>query len=184
MQPPLGLPYAELPPNERRAKLIALTNTDTPEQLKAVDFRESVGSYELLDVQLEEKADYTVRVRYTVPLSWCHSFDPAKPIGKNEGDSNLPVAQGGLVGGLLDNAMSLAMRFGSGGRFVTTLSMTTEFLAPVRPGHAYAEARCTMVGGTVGFAVVTLFREEAMKNPICHGTSTNKLAKPVKRARL
>ena len=93
---PLDLPYAELTANERRLKLIAQTNTDTPDQHKAVGFRESVGSYELLDVQLEGEVAYTVRVRYTVPLSWCHSFDPAQPIGKDEGDANLPSHRAGL----------------------------------------------------------------------------------------
>jgi hypothetical protein len=173
-----GLPFADLPVEERRAKLISLTNNpDVLARQTAVEFRKNIGNYYLLDVRLEENADYHVRVKYEVPLDWCHSFDPSLPIGTG----NLPVAQGGLVGALLDNAMSMGMRFASNGRFQTTLSMTTEFLAPVRPGTKYAQARATKVGGTVGFAEVTLFDDEAMSVPICHGTSTNKLSKPAKK---
>jgi acyl-coenzyme A thioesterase PaaI-like protein len=55
---------------------------------------------------------------------------------------------------------------------------TAEYLAPVRPGHHYAEARCTMNGATVGFAEVVLYRDEARTVAVARGTSTNKMRKP------
>ena len=58
--------------------------------------RENIGSPYFLDVKFAEDAEFHAKIRYTIPLSWCHSFDPAAPIGENEGDDNLPVVQGGL----------------------------------------------------------------------------------------
>lgn len=60
--------------------------------------RKSIGSPLFLDVKYAEDADFHAKIRYTIPLSWCHSFDPDKPVGENEGDDNLPVVQGGLIG--------------------------------------------------------------------------------------
>jgi acyl-coenzyme A thioesterase PaaI-like protein len=88
------------------------------------------------------------------------------------------VAQGGLVCACLDNAMTMALRAASNDRFQTTLSLTTEYLAAVRPGFCWVEARATMVGGTVGFAAATLYRDQAMTVPLVRATSTNKLRKP------
>jgi hypothetical protein len=137
-------------------------------------------SENFLDVKFAEDADFHAKIRYTVALAWCHSFDPGKPIG--EADEILPVVQGGLIGSFLDNAMTAACRLASGDRFHTTLSMTVEFLRAMRPGHTltctYAVARATMIGGTVGFAEVTMYRDEACEHAAARASSKGKLAKP------
>lgn len=126
-----------------------------------------------MDVSFDQGAAWNAIVRYQVPLDWCHSFDPSRPLS----EGNMPVAQGGLLCALMDNAMTTALRVASNGRFQTTLSMTTEFLAPARPGFHWAQAKCTMIGGTVGFAVVSLFSDEARTKIVARATSTNKLRK-------
>jgi hypothetical protein len=133
---------------------------------------------QLLDVQFADDAGYHAKVRYTIPLAWCHSFNPDLPLGVEDGDDNLPVVQGGLIGACLDNAMTTACRVASDERFQTTLAMTVEFLRGMRPGHVYALTRASMIGGTVGFAEVTMYRDEDCTVAVAKGTSTNKLRKP------
>ena len=140
--------------------------------------RANIGSPHFLDVKFAEDAEFHAKIRYTIPLSWCHSFDTGASIGVKEGDDNLPVVQGGLIGSCLDNAMTTACRVASGGRFQTTLSMTVEFLRSMRPGYVYAVTRATMIGGTVGFADVTMYRDEECTHSVARASSTNKLRKP------
>jgi hypothetical protein len=98
---------------------------------RAPGFRASLGDYLLLDVGFEPGSAWHAVLRYNVPLDWCHSFDPSLPIS----GANAPVAQGGLVVGLLDNAMSTALRVASSGRFQTTLSLngTQSHPSPAAP---------------------------------------------------
>ena len=160
----------------RRQQYVERANAGVGQALHTQKFRGSIGNYTLVDVDFDPAAAWHAVVRYEVPLDWCHSFDPSQPIG----EGNAPVAQGGLLCALMDNAMTTALRVATGGRFQTTLSMTNEFLAPGRPGLHWAEAKCTMIGGTVGFAVVTLFADEARTDVVARSTSTNKLRKPAK----
>ena len=74
--------------------------------------------------------------------------------------------------------MTTACRVASGERFQTTLTMTVEFLRGMRPGNVYALARASMIGGTVGFAEVTVYRDEACTHAVAKGSSTSKLRKP------
>jgi hypothetical protein len=76
----------------RRREFIADMNGGSGEWSKrrADDFRAAVGHYHVLDVRVDPAAAFHARVRYEVPLAWCHSFDPGAPLGTAEGDSNLP----------------------------------------------------------------------------------------------
>ena len=68
-------------------------------------FHRSVGSYRVVAVDpTAEQGEPHAVIRYEVPLDWCHSYDTSIPVD----ETNLPTAQGGLLCGLLDNAMTLA----------------------------------------------------------------------------
>eukprot|EP01043_Picozoa_sp_COSAG02_P055903 COSAG02_NODE_6553_length_3500_cov_1.405763_2_plen_176_part_00 len=161
----------------RRRQYVAQINAGG--QKKRTDnFVATIGNPQLIDVKFDSAADYHAKIRYTIPLAWCHSFDPDKPIGTEDGDDNLPIVQGGLIGSCMDNAMTTACRVASDERFQTTLAMTVEFLRGMRPGYVYALTRATMIGGTVGFAEVTVYRDIECTYAVAKGTSTNKLRKP------
>ena len=104
---------------------------------------------------MTEGSVYHLRMLYTIPIEFCHSYDPTEPI---EGD-NLGVCQGGLLGGLLDNCMSLAIGMVTGGRFRTTVQMSTRFLKPTRSGKVYAQAVVENTTGRTAYARVFLFSD-------------------------
>ena len=158
---------------------------DIPGTQRTSEFLKNIGSPHFLDVMFDPAAEYHATIRYTIPLEWCHSYDPSQPIGTAEGDDNLPVVQGGLVASCIDNAMTSACRIASGGpdgpsRFQTTLSITVEFLRGMRPGYVWAKTRAGFVGGTVAFAEVTMYGDEEMTRAVAKASSTNKLLSPSK----
>jgi uncharacterized protein (TIGR00369 family) len=161
----------------RRRQYVASANAGGQKK-RTSEFVASIGNPLLIDVKFDSAADYHAKIRYTIPLAWCHSFNPDKPIGIKDGDDNLPVVQGGLIGSCMDNAMTTACRVASDERFQTTLAMNVEFLRGMRPGHVYALTRASMIGGTVGFAEVTIYRDVECTYAVAKGTSTNKLRKP------
>ena len=55
-------------------------------------------------------APYNYKAKYTIPLSWCHSYNELVPLDH----TNAPIAQGGYVTALLDNAISQALNIASG----------------------------------------------------------------------
>lgn len=132
----------------------------------------------LLDARGGELPEYHVLLSYDVPLEWCHSYDKTQSVGTKEGDANLPVAQGGLLGAIADNALAVAVHLASDGRFLTTLGLTLEMLRHVRPGPVWVSARATFVGSTVAFAEATIFSDEARSRPAVKATTTCKLRKP------
>ena len=83
------------------------------------------------------------------------------------------------MGGILDNAMTLALQLVTAGRFVSTLEMTTKFLRPTRPGKVYAKARVLLVTGRVAFVEASLFSDEAQTRMTAFATSTSKMRKPL-----
>ena len=76
-------------------------------------------------------------------------------------NKNAPTVQGGLLGGILDNAMTMALQSVTAGRFVSTLEMSTKFLRPTRPGKIYAKAKVLLVTGRVAFVEASIFSDEA-----------------------
>ena len=161
----------------RRRQYVASANAG--QKKRTSEFVASIGSPLLIDVKFDSAADYHAKIRYTIPLAWCLSFEPDKPIGTEDGEDNLPVVQGGLIGSCMDNAMTTACRVASNERFQTTLAMNVEFLRSMRPGHVYALTRASMIGGTVGFAEVIIYRDVECRYAVAKGTSTNKLRKPI-----
>ena len=134
----------------------------------------AVGAPVFRSVEIGKNAG-VVLLEYEAPLDFCHSYDPDAPIDNKD---NAPTMQGGLLGGILDNAMSLALQVVTGGRFVSTLEMNTKFIRPTRPGKVYAEARVLWVTGRVAFATASLFRDEHRREMTAFATSTSKMRKP------
>lgn len=136
----------------------------------------AVGAPSVLAVEVETPGvSGTLRLVYDLPVDFCHSYDPSSPINSS---NNAPTAQGGLLGGILDNAMTLAVQEVSGGRFITTLNMSTNFVRPTRPGPVFAEAKVLRASGTVAYATVSVFSDRTFRNLTAFATSTSKLAKP------
>jgi acyl-coenzyme A thioesterase PaaI-like protein len=139
-----------------------------------------VGSPSIVRVSPASETTGVVAVlRYNIPLDLCHSYDASLAIGTKEGDANLPVVQGGLLNGVLDNAMTIGMQVASGGRFVTTLDMQSLFVRPTRPGVVWVEISVPQpVANTVGFATARLCSDSPCRRVTALATSTNKLSKP------
>ena len=137
----------------------------------------AIGTPTYLSWDADVNAPVNFRAKYVLPLDFCHSYDPNVEIG----DGNEAVFQGGLLNGILDNAMTMGVQVVTQGRFLTTLSMTCQFIAPSRPGHAYAEVDVTKVGATIAFASVKLYSDEECTHLTAVATSVNKLRRPSSR---
>ncbi|MVT63655.1 hotdog fold thioesterase [Bradyrhizobium pachyrhizi] len=60
--------------------------------------------------------------------------------------------QGGMLSAMLDDTMGPAVFVMTEGRlFTTTITMTVNFLAPVKPGPITGEATVTQLGKTIAF---------------------------------
>ena len=116
-----------------------------------------------------------VCIDYEAPLDFCHSYNPSSPVD----NKNAPTVQGGLLGGILDNAMTMALQSVTAGRFVSTLEMSTKFLRPTRPGKIYAKAKVLLVTGRVAFVEASIFSDEAQTRMTAFATSTSKMRKPL-----
>jgi hypothetical protein len=107
------------------------------EQMYPLLFK-NVGCPAILLANTERDSLFNARIKYEIPLSFCHSYNPT---ASDVEISASAVCQGGLLGGILDNAMTLAVIIVSNGRFQTTLNMATNFLRPARPGAVFAVAK-------------------------------------------
>ena len=145
------------------------------------DLYKYVGSPEIIFANPNVSARVNFKAKYTIPLDFSHSYDASSPIDEN----NLPTVQGGLLQGLLDNALTMGINGCSGFRHVATITMSCDFLAPTRPGEVYVEVDVTRVTATVAFANARLFSDEACKSqPTAFATCVNKLRKPSDRSML
>ena len=152
--------------------LIALYCQDENSKWFTQAFRQSVGNWEALAVRFDQNPIFNYRCKYNVPLAWCHSFRQSVPLGPQ----NQPVAQGGYVCALLDNCCAGALNAASQGRFQTSLSVTTEFLEHCPHGDVYISARCTKLGGTIGFATAVMHSDPGFTSkPIAKMTQTAKM---------
>ena len=146
-------------------------------------FKKNVGNWQVQQVQMGIGKTWNYRVRYTVPLDWCHSYDQREPLSAE----NRPIAQGGYVSCLLDNASAGALNAASGLRFQTTLSLTTEYFEHVPHGEVYVSATADKVGGRIGFATATLYADDSYSTALAKAVTTAKLspaASPAGRSRL
>ena len=136
----------------------------------------AVGAPEYVETDSDVSASINLLSCHNLPLGFCHSFNPARPVS----DANQPTVQGGLLCGALDNAMTVGVMIASGGRFVSTLEMRTQFLRPCRAGRCYVTVDVTRVTGRTAFANAKLFADEARTVLVATASSTNKLRPPPK----
>jgi uncharacterized protein (TIGR00369 family) len=81
--------------------------------------------------------------------------------GKAEFCNPAGFIQGGLLSAMLDDTMGPAVVVMSEGRlYLTTISMTVNFLAPAKPGPIIGEARVTQLGKTIAFVEGKLMAED------------------------
>ena len=94
------------------------------------------------------------------------AFDPGEQFLQGGG-----AIQGGIVAAMLDYAMALAAfsRLPAGKSF-GTVSLTTHFLKPARPGRHLARASLDRMGASMIFASGTLMKEGA-DSPLATGTA-------------
>jgi len=72
--------------------------------------------------------------------------------GRSEFCNPAGFVQGGILSAMLDDTMGPAVFVMTEGRLYTaTISLTVNFLAPVRPGSIVSEAEVTQLGKTVAF---------------------------------
>ena len=72
--------------------------------------------------------------------------------GKAEFCNPAGFIQGGILSAMLDDTMGPAVFIKTDGRLYTaTITMTVNFLAPIRPGPIVGEADVTQLGKTVAF---------------------------------
>jgi uncharacterized protein (TIGR00369 family) len=102
--------------------------------------------------------------------------------GKPEFCNPAGFVQGGLLSAMLDDTMGPAVLVMSEGRlYTTTISMTVNFLAPVKPGPIVAEAKVTLLGRTIAFVEGKLMAEEGTL--LATATASERLIEAAKLAR-
>ena len=81
--------------------------------------------------------------------------------GRSEFCNPAGFVQGGILSAMLDDTMGPAVFVMTEGRLYTaTISLTVNFLAPVRPGSIVSEAEVTQLGKTVAFMAGSLIAQD------------------------
>lgn len=81
--------------------------------------------------------------------------------GKQEFCNPAGFVQGGILSAMLDDTMGPAVFVMTDGRLYTaTVTMTINFLVPVKPGPITGEAKVTQLGKTIAFVEGKLIAED------------------------
>lgn len=100
-------------------------------------------------------------------------------VGRSEFCNPAGHIQGGFLAAMLDDTMGpTALLLSGGTAYTATISMTTHFLAPARPGPLFGEGRIVRLGRTIGFLEAVLTDEAG--TPIASATASARLV-PVDR---
>jgi uncharacterized protein (TIGR00369 family) len=81
--------------------------------------------------------------------------------GKREFCNLAGFVQGGFLSAMLDPTMAATVIVMSEGRlYISTVSITVNFMAPAKPGPIVAEAKVTHLGKTIGFVEGKLLAQD------------------------
>lgn len=97
--------------------------------------------------------------------------------GRDEFLNPAGFVQGGFLTAMMDDAMGLCVVTATGGaNYMSTISLTTVFLAPARAGRMEAEARVVRLGGTIGFLEASLTAPDGTE--VARASAQVRLVKP------